>query len=33
MELDVYAQQRAAVRERRVEEANTYDAYLDNFKV
>lgn len=33
MELDVYAQQRAAVRERRVEEANTYDEYLVDIKV
>jgi hypothetical protein len=33
MELDVYAQQRADVRERRIEEANTHDEYLDSRKV
>ena len=33
MELDVYAQQRITVRERRVEKANTHDEYLDSSKV
>ena len=33
MELDVYAQQRITVRERRVEKANTHDERLDNFKI
>lgn len=33
MELDVDVQQRVVVRERRVEEANTHDEYLDCFKV
>jgi hypothetical protein len=33
MELDVYAQQRADVRERRVEETNTHIEYLDSREV
>ena len=33
MEHDVAAQQRVVVRERRVEEADTYDEYLDSIEV